>query len=74
MPKRNYDPKATYQTIPQASRTTGLSQHFFRELKCNGKLPHIATGEGCIRHSLLNIACGRIQVRRDLQVMTIGRE
>ena len=44
MPKRFYDPKATYQTIPQASRTTGLSQHFFRGLKARGELPHLMSG------------------------------
>lgn len=33
-----------FQRVPQASTTTGLSQHFLREGIKNGTVPHIRSG------------------------------
>lgn len=33
-----------FQRVPQASTTTGLSQHFLREGIRNGTIPHIRSG------------------------------
>lgn len=33
-----------FQTIPEASRTTGLSKYFLREGCKNGSIPHVMSG------------------------------
>ncbi len=33
-----------FQRVPQASTTTGLSQHYLREGIRNGTIPHIRSG------------------------------
>lgn len=35
---------APFQKIPEACRTTGLSQHFLRTGCRNGSIPHIMSG------------------------------
>ena len=38
---------APFQTIPQASRTTGLSRYFLRKGCQNGTVPHVKSGNTC---------------------------
>lgn len=43
-PKSSYNPAAPFQTIPHASRSTGLSQFYLREGCKTGTVPHIKCG------------------------------
>lgn len=43
MPKK-YDPSLRFQTIADATRTTGLSQYFIRRGCHDGTIPHIKSG------------------------------
>ena len=40
------NPSTPYQTIFQAARTTGLSQHFLRQGCRAGTIPHLRIGDG----------------------------
>ena len=42
--KSDYNPAAPFQTIPHASRSTGLSQSYLREGCKTGTVPHIRCG------------------------------
>ncbi len=44
MPKRKFNPDAPYQGIPGASRLTGLSQGYVRDLCKSGKAPCLRVG------------------------------
>ena len=39
-----YDSKSPFQTIPDATRTTGLSQYYLRTGCVKGTVPHIKCG------------------------------
>jgi len=39
-----YDPTRRFQTIADATRTTGLSQYFIRRGCKDGTIPHIKSG------------------------------
>lgn len=39
-----YNPALRFQTIADATRTTGLSQYFIRRGCRNGTIPHIKSG------------------------------
>lgn len=41
---KQYDPTRRFQTIPEATRTTGLSQCFIRNGCRNGSIPHVKSG------------------------------
>lgn len=41
---RAYDPRIQFQTISEASRTTGLSQYFIRQGCWDNSIPHIRVG------------------------------
>lgn len=44
MKKKNCNPNAVLQKIPDACKTTGLSQHFLRTGCKNGSIPHVKSG------------------------------
>lgn len=44
MPKRTANPNAPFQTIPNASRITGLSQRYLRDGCKEGTVPHARSG------------------------------
>ena len=46
MNRATADPSTPYQTIAQAARTTGLSQHFLRQGCRAGTIPHLRIGDG----------------------------
>lgn len=41
---KQYDPTRRFQTITDATRTTGLSQYFIRRGCKDGSIPHIKSG------------------------------
>lgn len=41
---KQYDPSRQFQTIAEASRTTGLSQYFLRRGCWDNSIPHIRAG------------------------------
>lgn len=41
---KQYDPSRQFQTIAEASRTTGLSQYFLRHGCWDNSIPHIRSG------------------------------
>lgn len=41
---KQYDPSRQFQTIAEASRTTGLSQYFLRHGCRDNSIPHIRAG------------------------------
>ena len=41
---KRYDPSRQFQTIAEASRTTGLSQYFLRRGCWDNSIPHIRAG------------------------------
>lgn len=43
--KRNADPSAPFQTIPQATRLTGLPQGWLRDGCKAGTVPHVRSGQ-----------------------------
>ena len=44
MPKRTVLPDAPFQTIPNATRITGLSQSYLRTGCRSGTVPHVKSG------------------------------
>lgn len=42
--KKKYNPNQRYQRIPDACRTTGLSQYYLRKGCKDGSVPHIKSG------------------------------
>ena len=44
MPKRIVNLEAPFQTIPNATRITGLSQAYLRSGCKNGTVPHVRSG------------------------------
>lgn len=42
--KSNFNPAAPFQTIPNASRITGLSQFYLRQGCKSGSVPHLKIG------------------------------
>ena len=42
---RTYNANDRFQTIKDASRTTGLSQHYLRQGCISGEVPHIMSGK-----------------------------
>lgn len=44
MPKRTRNDSAPFQTLPNATRITGLSQRYLREGCKTGKIPHVRSG------------------------------
>ena len=44
MPKRTQNDSAPFQTIPNATRLTGLSQRYLRDGCKSGLVPHVRVG------------------------------
>lgn len=42
--RKEYDPTLRFQTIADATRTTGLSQYYIRHGCREGTIPHIKSG------------------------------
>ena len=45
LPRRKFDPQATYQGIAGTSRITGFSQGFIRDGCKAGRIPHVMNGQ-----------------------------
>ena len=63
---RNYDPAQRFQTIADATRTTGLSQYFIRRGCKDGSIPHVKSGSKfLVNIPLLLEAMDRQSIRND---------
>lgn len=63
---RNYDPAHRFQTIADATRTTGLSQYFIRRGCKDGSIPHVKSGSKfLVNVPLLLEAMDRQSIRND---------
>lgn len=54
---KKYDPTLRFQTIADATRTTGLSQHYLRRGCHDGTVPHIKSGNKFLINVPLLLKC-----------------
>ena len=70
---KRYNPSSQYQTIADASRTTGLSQYFIRHGCRNKSIPYIKSGNKYLINVPLLLQCLNRQSESNAQVVWIQK-